>query len=308
MDKAVLVIVNPTSGKRNGIKTWSSIKPILVSKGMDFHCILTTKPKDAIIFTKKNIEKGYRKILVIGGDGTLNEVANGIMLQKACNSIDISLALIPNGTGNDFARNFKLSNKWEVIIDLLQNDQKQIIDLGLVHYKEEGVKRKTYFINMLGFGFDVAVTKMVNEMAKKGFKSLLSYLYCMIKTVISYKKQNITILLEGNEYPFPRTFSICVANGKYHGGGVLQAPNADPSDGKFHITTLHDLKNTEAIFHLPKFYSGKFINKHFASELIGKEVKLLSKNAVEVELDGELLEGNVQNIEIIPQALNFIRP
>ena len=308
MKEAILVIVNPSSGKSNGIKNWAAIKPLLVTRGMEFHCVLTTQPKDATIFTKKNIEKGYRKILVIGGDGTLNEVVNGIMTQKACGSLDISLALIPNGTGNDFGRNFKLTNQTEAIIDLLRVDQKQTIDLGLVHYRNEKASQKTYFINMLGFGFDVAVTKNVNELAKKGYKSVLSYLYCMIKTVIDYKKQDVTIVLDGKEHHFPKTFSICIANGKYHGGGVPQAPNADPSDGKFHITTLHDLKNLEAFLNLPQFYSGKFMDKYFASELIGKNIELLCKNSVEVELDGEILDGKVKSIEIIPQAINFIRP
>lgn len=308
MKQDILIIVNPASGKRNGIKVWASIKPLLITQGMEFHCILTTQPKDATVFTKKNIDKGYRKILVIGGDGTLNEVINGIMSQKTCKSMDISLALIPNGTGNDFARNFNLANRSKDIVELLRVDQKQRIDIGLVHYQNENVYHKTYFINMLGFGFDVAVTKNANELAKKGFKSVLSYLYCMIKTVIDYKKQAVTIVLDGKEHYFPKTFSICIANGKYHGGGVPQAPNADPSDGKFHITTLHDLKNMEAFLNLPQFYSGKFMDKYFASELIGEKIELLCQNSVEVELDGELLDGKVKNIEIVPQVINFIRP
>ena len=107
MNETILVIVNPASGKRNGIKTWASIKPLLVNAEIDFHCVLTTQEKDATHFTKSHIEKGLRTVLVIGGDGTLNEVVNGIMTQKACPSQQVRLAIIPNGTGNDFYRNFK---------------------------------------------------------------------------------------------------------------------------------------------------------------------------------------------------------
>ena len=305
MNETILVIVNPASGKRNGIKTWATIKPLLVNAEIDFHCVLTTQEKDATHFTKSHIEKGLRTVLVIGGDGTLNEVVNGIMTQKACPSQQVRLAIIPNGTGNDFYRNFK--NPKSKLVEALKSNTTHTIDLGLVHYKNKTRIGKTYFINMLGFGFDVAVTKEANLLALKGFKSVLSYLYCMIKCVINYEKQAVHLEIDGNRFNFDKTFSICIANGKYHGGGVPQAPNADPSDEHFHITVLHDLKNMEALINLPHFYSGKFMDRYFSTELIGQSVKIECKEGVEVELDGEILDGLVEKVEIVPQALQLIK-
>ena len=152
------------------------------------------------------------------------------MTQKAFPSQQVRLAIIPNGTGNDFYRNFK--NPKSKLVEALKSNTTHTIDLGLVHYKNKTRIGKTYFINMLGFGFDVAVTKEANLLALKGFKSVLSYLYRMIKCVINYEKQTVHLEIDGNRFDFDKTFSICIANGKYHGGGVPQA-QMQTSDERF---------------------------------------------------------------------------
>ena len=308
MNAPLLVIINPSCGNSNGIKTWSKIKPLLIKEQIDFESIFTTKPKDATLFTLKNIKRGIRRILVVGGDGTLNEVTNGIMSQKHCPTENITLGIIPNGTGNDFARTMKIPSDIKSLVTIIKKRKQKLIDIGVVKYKNGTKSENAFFINMLGFGFDVSVNKLVIRLSKKGYKGILTYLYSMVKTVISYKKRDMNIKVDGKTYSFPKTFSICIANGIFHGGGVRQAPNANPSDGIFHVSVIHTLKNISAFLNLPNFYSGKFIEKSFANEFTGKSFELLSENSVEIELDGEILENAPIKIDIIPSAINFLIP
>jgi YegS/Rv2252/BmrU family lipid kinase len=308
MNAPLLVIINPSSGNGKGIRKWKKIKPLLIKEKVAFESIITTKPKDAYFFTIKTIKKGIRTIIVIGGDGSLNEVINGIMSQKHCPTKDITLGIIPNGTGNDFARTMKIPSDVLPLTDIIKKRKQKQIDIGRVMYKTGLKSENAFFINMLGFGFDVSVNKLAIKLAKKGHKGILTYLYSMIKTVISYKKRDVSIKIDGTTHSFPNTFSICIANGIFHGGGVRQAPNANPSDGLFHVSVIHTLKNISAFLNLPNFYSGKFIEKSFANELTGKSFELLSENNVEVELDGEILEYTPNKIDIVPNAINFLIP
>ena len=306
MNAPLLVIINPSSGNGKGIKTWNKIKPLLIKEAIAFESIITTKPKDACHYTVSNIKKGIRTFIVVGGDGTLNEVTNGIMSQTHCPTSDITLGIIPNGTGNDFARTLNIPHSINALASIIKNHKKTLIDIGRVKYKSGSKTDNAFFINMLGFGFDVSVNKLAIQLSSSGYKGILIYLYCMIKTVISYKKRDVSIKVDNTIHSFPKTFSICIANGIFHGGGVRQAPNANPSDGIFHVSVIHTLKNISAFLNLPNFYSGKFIEKSFANELTGKSFELLSENNVEVELDGEILEGTPNKIDIMPGAINFI--
>ena len=134
MNAPLLVIINPSSGKSRGIRTWNKIKPLLIKEQIAFESIITTKPKDACLFTIKYIKTGVRIILVVGGDGTLNEVTNGIMSQKHCPTEDITLGIIPNGTGNDFARTMKIPSDIKSLVKIIKKRNQKLIDIGRVIY------------------------------------------------------------------------------------------------------------------------------------------------------------------------------
>ncbi len=115
-----LVIVNPNAGSRKGEKDWPKIKEILNSKGFSFEAVFTKNRNHAISLTASMITEGYRKIIVIGGDGTMNEVVNGIFIQQACSPDDIVVGIIPVGTGNDWGRMYKVPKKYKQAIKVIK--------------------------------------------------------------------------------------------------------------------------------------------------------------------------------------------
>jgi diacylglycerol kinase family enzyme len=170
-----LVIVNPNAGNGKGKKDWEKISDLLKNKGLAFAVKFTERKGHAIHFTIEGISAGYRKIITVGGDGTLNEVVNGAFISKACPTAEISLALIPVGTGNDWGRMFGIPLDHEKAINIIIENKVLLHDVGLVSYFEGSRKKERYFINIAGLGFESVVVKRTNHQKDNGHGGKLIY-------------------------------------------------------------------------------------------------------------------------------------
>ena len=140
-----LVIVNPNAGLRAGEKDWPEINQLLIDYGFDFDAIFTEKPFHGIELSRKMIqEKGYTKVIAVGGDGTLNEVVNGIFQQDRYASTDITLGMITVGTGNDWARMYSFPKKYKKAIKILRNELTFLQDVGKVKYRYDSADKNRY--------------------------------------------------------------------------------------------------------------------------------------------------------------------
>ncbi len=188
-----LIIVNPNAGNGKGKKDWEKISMILKNKDLPFTVKFTEKKGHAIHYAIEGIDSGYRKIITVGGDGTLNEVVNGVFLSKACPSTDVSLALIPVGTGNDWGRMFGIPLDYEKAISIICENKLMLHDVGLVTYFEGQEKEERYFINIAGLGFESVVVKRTNFQKDKGHSGKLIYFYNLLMSLISYKNTRQTL-------------------------------------------------------------------------------------------------------------------
>ena len=153
-----LVVVNPNAGSRKGEKDWPKIAKLLDEYGFKYKAVFTENRNHAIDLTASALNEGFRKIIAVGGDGTLNEVVNGIFRQKACSSNEVIIGTIPVGTGNDWGRTYEMPKKYRKAIKVIMKGYRFTQDVGHVSYYNQEEKQERYFVNVSGMGYDALAT------------------------------------------------------------------------------------------------------------------------------------------------------
>lgn len=305
-----LVVVNPNAGSRRGEKDWPKIKKLLSKQGFKYDEAFTKSREHAIKLTSDKIKEGYRKIIVVGGDGTLNEVANGVFLQDACPSSDVVLGLIPVGTGNDWGRTYSLPKKYAKAIGVIKKNYLFKQDAGKVSYHDEKGEHIRYFVNVSGMGYDALVARKTNRMKDKGRGNPMVYLLNIFTGLFQYKYTSYKIAVDEKEMFNGRVLSMNVGICKYNGGGLKQVPNAIPNDGLLDVTVIKATSKLNLFKHIGKLYDGTFIKLRFVETYRGKTCQIISKpeGTIFMEADGESLGHSPLNFSVIPQALSIIIP
>ena len=305
MYDAWLVILNPHAGVGKGAKDQALIENLLNNHKVHYTLVVSEFPGHAIHLSKDRIIKGYHKIIVAGGDGTLNEVVNGIYSQDVIEPYKLKLGMIPIGTGNDWIRTFGIPLDYNKAIDtiLLGNTVKQ--DVGRIVKKDEKNVETRFFANMTGYGFDAMVAHKANAMKNKGQSGLLLYLYSLLYSYVKYKAIRMHIKIDSGEIS-DQIFSCSIGIGKFNGGGMMQAPDAIPNNGFFQLTVIRKIGIWTLRKNLKGLFDGSFVHdKHVSTHTVSR-VELNSKIAIPGEADGENLGFGIYSIDMLPHALNVI--
>lgn len=303
--KEWFIIVNPNAGSRKCEKDWPHILELLQKSTLDFDFQLTEYRMHAVEITKSAVLKGYKKLVVVGGDGTLNEVVNGVMSQQAVPSMEISIGMITVGTGNDWGRMFEIPHDYNKAIEIIQREKIFLQDGGMVSYQNNTGEKSRYFINIAGIGFDAAVVEQSNAMKDKGSGGTYAYLKSLVSSLISYKPTRLHIEIDGKKVE-QDVFSMSVGICKYNGGGMMQLPDAVPNDGLFDVTVIRKISRRNVIWSLPKLYNGKIGTHPKVSTFSGEKVLVQSNPPIHLETDGESLGTTPLEFRIIPGALKMI--
>lgn len=301
-----LVIVNPNAGVKKGAKAWPKILEIIRGEGIDQHHMLTKQKDHAIHLVRKSIEEGYRSIVVVGGDGTLNEVLNGILLQQACPVSEITLGIIPVGTGNDWCRMFSVPFDHEGAVKLLKKRQTFIQDIGKVTYHKKGQTFERYFMNVAGMGYDALVAKKTNLLKEKGYGGPLTYFWFVFASLFQYRFMDAVIEVDGEAAFKGEIFSMNVGICKYNGGGMMQLPFAVPDDGLMDVTLIKKAPKWMVIRHASKLYNGTLVHLPMVETYQGKTIRIRSTGTIYLETDGESLGHTPFTFEILPKALKVV--
>ncbi len=300
------VIVNPNAGKRKGEKDWLEIAAQLTASGIEFVNVFTEHRGHAVVLTRKYIENGYRNIIVVGGDGTLNEVVNGIFTQAHVPTDRIVLAMIPVGTGNDWCRMFNIPNDYKQAIKLIIKRKIFIQDTGTIKYiSSEGSEKTRYFINMAGMGFDALVAKKTNKQKDLGKSNPMSYVVNILSSLFLYTSTKVTILLD-DEKIASDIFSMSVGICQYNGGGMKQAPGALPDDGLFDMTLIKPIGKFKIIRNIIKLFDGSFTDLPEVSTFRSSKIIIHSEPPMFMEADGESLGQTPFVFNILPQSLYVV--
>jgi YegS/Rv2252/BmrU family lipid kinase len=301
-----LIIVNPNAGVRKGAKDWPLISKLLNSDGLSHLCVLTEHRNHANRLVDEFILEGYRKIVVVGGDGTMNEVVNGIFLQTHVPPSEITLGMIPVGTGNDWCRTFAIPFDYKEAIGILKKGKTFLQDVGRISYFKEHENYLRYFINIAGMGYDALVAKKTNLSKEKGRGGPLTYLWFVFASLFQYKFIEAVIEVDDQQVFKGEMFSMNVGICKYNGGGMMQVPAAVPDDGLFDVTLIKKAPKWMVIRHASKLYDGTLVTLPFISTFRGTSVRIRSVGKIYLEADGESLGHSPFVYEMLPRSLNVV--
>jgi YegS/Rv2252/BmrU family lipid kinase len=274
-------------------------------EGLSFMARFTEKKGHAIDLTIEAIDAGFRSIISVGGDGTLNEIVNGVMLNSSCPVNDISLALIPVGTGNDWGRMFGISTDYSSAVKIIHNNKRMLHDIGLVKYYNGPEERNRYFINIAGLGFESVVVRRSNIQKENGRSGKAIYFYNLLMSLLSYKNTKAEIFIDG-EKTDADVFSVNVGNGRYCGGGMRQTPNALPDDGLLDVTVINGMGKIEIIRNLKMLYDGTILNHPKVDGYRCKKIRVSSESLMYTEADGETLGHTPAEFSIMPDCINIV--
>jgi YegS/Rv2252/BmrU family lipid kinase len=297
-----LVIVNPNAGAGKCWQDWPGIKNLLDSYGFKYQLEFTQKRLHAIVLTRKFITDGFRKIIVVGGDGTINEVINGIFIQKAVGTSDIILGMIPVGTGNDWGRMFGISNDYEEALQTILASNTFIQDAGKVVFQNRQRTLHRYFVNIAGLGFDALVVKKTNKLKDSGKSNPLIYKYNIFTSLFNFKSPRATIEVDGKAVT-NNVFSVSVGICKYNGGGMMPLPDASADDGLFDLTVIKKIARWDVIRSMKRLYDGTIVTHPKVETYQGKSIRISSNTNIFLETDGESLGHTPMVFEIIPRSI-----
>ena len=304
-NKEWLVIVNPNAGRRKGGKDWEKISRLLSEFGIKFTYFFSERKLHAIHLTAQNIERGYKNIIVISGDGTFNEVVNGVFTQNKYPTEEITLGMIPVGTGNDWGRMYNIPRNYKEAISILKTCKTVKQDIGVVQYFSSDKKETRYFINIAGLGFDAKVVKKTNQQKEKGRSGVLIYLINILTSLLKYKNIQAEVIIDGKKTE-DEIFTISLGIGKYAGGGMMLTPNAVPDNGSFDLTVIKKMKKIEIIRSLPKLYNGTILKHPRVESFTGRNILINADPVAYLEADGESLGHTPVEFNILPKSLNVI--
>ncbi|SER40217.1 diacylglycerol/lipid kinase family protein [Salipaludibacillus aurantiacus] len=288
-------IINKTSGNGRGEKVWARVEKALKEKNLSYSARFTEGPKHAVELVPGLLRENIKALVVLGGDGTINEVANGLVY---CN---IPLGVIPAGSGNDFARCLGIPmDSLQALERILVNDPKQVdlLDLG-----------SRYCLTVTGVGFDGQVAKTVNEAPyKKPLNQFrlggLSYVVSMLETLTTYEPTRVHVTVDGVEKIYEDVWLVAVANSPNYGGGIHICPEASYNDGLLNLCIVHGIKKWELLWLFPQAYKGRHVNK--VTLLQGEEVYISSNPPVLVQSDGEQFMESPVYIRVEKNAIRVV--
>jgi len=300
MSKPWFIIVNPSSGNRNTSQQWEEIQQLLNTKKIDFSFVFTQFSKHEIELVDKAILDGFRNIISIGGDGTLHHVVNGIMRQRYVKTSDITIAVIPQGTGNDWIKTYNIPNDVEKAIEIISKKKTILQDIGVLETENKTV---SYFNNVAGLGYDGYIVNKLKTLKRFGS---IAYLLSGLAGLLLYKKSVFKIIFDDRILEtncLMTIFGLC----KFSGGGMQFTKDVNSTDGLFDITIAKNLNLFDLVFNLPKLYSGKIVDHKKIETYKTKEIIVIPQTTKPfIQADGELIGTGKVSVKIIEKAINFI--
>ncbi len=288
------LIVNLIAGQGRCKEIFPAVQKELDRNGIDYDLHYTNEPEEATDVARMGIEAGFTHIVAVGGDGTVNEVANGVV------GSDAVLAVIPAGTGNDFIHMTGIPSDYRQAVRVLMHGSQRMIDLGRI---ADG----RYFVNGLGIGIDAQVARDVLKMER--LRGAPAYLYAAVKEVFRFPAFPVT--LKGNGWSEQKScISLGFANGKYTGGGFKLAPLAEIDDGKIDIAAIGDFPKLERLIRLPQARKGEHLKLSNVSYHQDVSVTVFSDAKLIAHIDGEpykLPKGEF-SVRVEPNALRVLAP
>ena len=289
---SILFIVNPVAGKGKSLEYAVYIEKVLKEKGIDYVLKFTSQKGEAERIAREAAYGVYKKIVAVGGDGTVYEVVNGLV------GGDAVLGVIPSGTGNDFTKTMGIPGILEDALETVLQGEIASIDCGKINDR--------YFINVASVGLDAEIVKKTEEI-KKYISGPTAYVAGVFRTLFEYKLQTVEISIDDWTYNGKITL-IAVGNGKYYGGGMKVLPSASVDDGYFTVCLIKPMSKLKMLRLFPTIFNGDHTKQPEVNILKGKRVKVSSKEPMILNADGDIMGTTPVTFEIVENKIAVIVP
>lgn len=297
----IVIILNGISRKKKYF--YSQILPVITPLAKVKVCE-THSNLDATTLASKAVDEGAEIIIAAGGDGTLHQVANGMLQGREDVPSLPTLGLLPLGTANDFARTLNLTANPKLFADLLTRNNPMSVDVGRCVFQSKREKTGKYFINIADTGMGPYVAERINRGNRRLPPGLLYYT-AILKTFFTYKPREVIIKTRDWSWT-GKIRSLAIANGKYFGHGLCVAPGANVGDGNFAVLIVEDVSVLDFIRYSETLKKGRYVDHPKVHYRQATEIEISSSEDLMMEADGELLNPLPVRVEMLPNRLSFL--
>lgn len=306
------LILNPHSGNGRALRGHAQLAQLLGAEGLSYEIAISEAPGDPVRLTQKALSRGFRNIAAVGGDGTLHQVVNGIFSMAEIPTGEVTLGLIPVGTGNDWARDVGIPKAWPAAIALLAAGHTAWQDIGQI--EGAGIAGdalppgRVWFMNVAGIGFDAFVVEQLHRQRS----GRLVYLWGAISNLARFEPVSLGVRIDGLAQGTAKSFALFMALRRYCGQGMLVAPGAIADDGLLDAVWVHGMPRKEVLWNLRRLYDGSLLTHPKVRHFRTARLSLEAPPHTPIEADGELIGHTVAdqqiNVQILPRALRVIAP
>ncbi|HXG77167.1 MAG TPA: diacylglycerol kinase family protein [Gaiellaceae bacterium] len=295
-------LVNPASSGGSTGRRWPEIAHRAAALGLRGDALLSQGPGHLSELAAQAVREGARLLVVVGGDGTVHEVVNGLAPDA-----DVELAVVPHGTGWDFVRTFGIPRDVDGALRVALEGRPRTIDLGLASFRSwAGEPARATFANVASAGISGAIAQRANE-TTKALGGRISYYWATLAVFVGWSTGELSVTVD-DEVRAGRMIDVLVCNGRFLGGGMMMCPEAEPDDGLFDVLLIGDVTKRDLLFTLPKTYRGRHLPHPRLELLRGRTVTIEAEEPLPVELDGEQPGTTAARFEVRPRALRLRVP
>lgn len=288
---------------------WAEARSQLAARGIKFDERITARAGEATAIAREAVTSGVERVVAVGGDGTLNEILNGYLMNSGepVNPA-AAIGLIPSGTGSDFRRTIGLKN--HAALDACLADRGRLIDAARVLFNgEQGESRARFFINLASFGLGGDVAELVNRWRDRWPLWLGGHARFAAAAIVAlnrYKNVAVNITLDGESEYRVETNLLIVANGRFAGGGMMLAPHAELDDGLLDVVLTDRATRLDVIRELPRIQLGGYLKNPKVTELRAREVSIDTEEPVRIDIDGDMIGFTPATVVALPGKVRFL--
>lgn len=296
--------MNPASAGGSTGRRWPELARKAAALGLTGDTLFSERPEHLRELAARAVQSGVGLVVAVGGDGTVNEVVNGL---RAEDGPQVELAVIPRGTGADFVRTHGIPTRLEDAVRVAVEGVPREIDLGRVAYRAwNGLEGEAWFANIASAGMSGAIAKRTNE-GRSRLGGAAAYLLATLVVFVRWRPSEVHVSVD-DEIRSGRMQDVIVANGRYFGGGMMICPEASPDDGFFDVLLLGDVTKADLVRTMPKIYRGTHLPHPKAELLRGAVVSVDAEEPLPIELDGEQPGTTPVRFTVEPKALKLRVP
>lgn len=304
--RGTFVVVNPASAAGATGRRWDSIARALRRELGPFEHAITEGPRHATALTRRALEDGFRRIVAVGGDGTLSEIANGFFAGRRPRARDAILGVIPRGTGSDLARTLGIESVLDIACARLARGTTRVIDVGYASFLDHhGRTTERVVLNAASFGCGGAVAAAVGTRAKR-LGGRLAFMLTTARTLLRYRDQTVSVRIDDGALETLTITCCAVCNGRFFGGGMHVAPEASLDDGRLDVTVWQGFGLRDFIVKRRALYDGTHVHDPGTRTHRAARLYATSDERVPLEIDGEAAGTLPATFEIIPAALRVL--